>query len=333
MSQKSKNDRSRSRKSEKISESQPASDISKIATDADNPKSKNFCKETDCFVCNKTVHNQDQALSCDCCEFWHHIECVGVSQEVYIFLNKSQQEGGIQWFCKKCDFGVKSILKTVVSMQQSQRAIEKRLDKVEEKVIKTEDLEAKLEKLEKSMKDLEDIQPRLEKLEGSVTKENITEMVKDINPENGNASYADELKKKAPVEVIKTSTIEEIRDRERRKLNLVLFNIPESEAEEIEQKKEDDAKEVDKFLEILDLKDIITLAKPVRLPKSKNPEHINKPKPLRVTATNEEERKIVLQKLKNATEKKKEKLKSIFVKKDMTPLERRELANRRNKLN
>jgi len=44
-----------------------------------------------CVDCGAAVKSTQQGLKCDGCSFWHH-ECVGVSDEVYNFLCKHDDE-------------------------------------------------------------------------------------------------------------------------------------------------------------------------------------------------------------------------------------------------
>jgi hypothetical protein len=123
-------------------------------------------------------------------------------------------------------------------------------------------------------------------------------------------------------------SVEEVRDRDRRKTNILMFNVPESSSEKAEERIVHDKSEVDAVLEELGVKDDVNFSKPVRLTKSKNPAYADKPRPLRIRVNSEEERRKVLQAAKNMEETKKFKLKTIFMKRDMTPLERQEIARR-----
>ena len=37
-----------------------------------------------CGICNNEVDDNDQALQCDSCNFWCHINCCGVSDDYYV---------------------------------------------------------------------------------------------------------------------------------------------------------------------------------------------------------------------------------------------------------
>ena len=96
-------------------------------------------------------------------------------------------------------------------------------------------------------------------------------------------------------EIVKDS-VGELRDRERRKTNLLLFNVEESGAEEIQDRKQHDLQKVDSVLEELKLQGEVGVENSVRLARSKLPQHADKPRPLRVTLGSQEERTEVLKK-------------------------------------
>lgn len=52
-----------------------------------------------CDICNKTVHDDHQALLCDKCNIWKHRECLSMSQRAYTKLSKSTDI----WWCNTCD--------------------------------------------------------------------------------------------------------------------------------------------------------------------------------------------------------------------------------------
>ena len=54
-----------------------------------------------CGTCKRKVHEYTEALECDMCRYWHHIECEDVPPQTYQFLHDNE-ENGIFWYCKKC---------------------------------------------------------------------------------------------------------------------------------------------------------------------------------------------------------------------------------------
>ncbi len=123
-------------------------------------------------------------------------------------------------------------------------------------------------------------------------------------------------------------SMKELQDREGRKPNLILFNIPESSDEDTSTRKTHDLAEVKGLCKALNCED--TFDKPVRLgPKS------DKPRPLRVTASNPELVVQILKSARNLPNLDNEGSKKVGLKRDMTFLEREErrvLIMERNKL-
>lgn len=127
-------------------------------------------------------------------------------------------------------------------------------------------------------------------------------------------------------------SVGEIRERERRKTNILLFNVEESTAPEVDDRKEHDLQQVHSLLKELDINPSIEITKPVRLAKSKCPEHQEKPRPLRITVPTPQDRDTFIKQSKNlglsATQ---SKMKNIYAKRDMTPRERTEQMERRRR--
>lgn len=53
-----------------------------------------------CGICQKEVHDNDQAIMCESgCSFWHHRICTGLTQEAFALLNN---EVYAEWACNNC---------------------------------------------------------------------------------------------------------------------------------------------------------------------------------------------------------------------------------------
>ena len=127
--------------------------------------------------------------------------------------------------------------------------------------------------------------------------------------------------KDGKAQLVKES-VDEIKERNKRKLNVILYNVPESRADDVEERKGHDMEEAKDIMKELGVEKEVTINKPIRLAKSKMPQHADKPRPLRVTVNTEEERKSIMRAIKNMEEGKKSKMKTVFIIRDMTPLER-----------
>ena len=108
----------------------------------------------------------------------------------------------------------------------------------------------------------------------------------------------------------------------------MLFNVAESTEQDVSERQEYDIVSVTEVLNELDVES--SIANPVRLgPKKGNSSW---PRPLRVTVKDEETKWKILKQAKNLTHSREEKLETIFLKKDMTPMERQQDAELRKNL-
>jgi hypothetical protein len=123
--------------------------------------------------------------------------------------------------------------------------------------------------------------------------------------------------------------INEMRDRERRKTNIILFNVAESTTDDTETRKQHDADEVSCMLSTeLNIQTVVD--KPVRLgPKIQGSKW---PRPLIVSVGSEEAKWQILKESKNLAKARKETYRTVYIKKDMTPMEREADTELRNQL-
>ena len=160
-------------------------------------------KENDkCPDCSIKVKENDLAALCDACRTWFHKDCQEISDVLYSVMNSSEVDN-ISWYCSHCKRGVKCIMQQMISIHDKQNQYEKRLADFEKKW--DDDSKANTDKFK-------DIQDRVEVLE-----------------QNGRGEHFNTK------EVLK-----ELEDRERRAKSIVLFNVPESEAEDAATRKSHD---------------------------------------------------------------------------------------------
>ena len=199
-------------------------------------------------------------------------------------------------------------------MKSKLQQIEVEMSKANQDRTATKDLEKRLSSVEEEMKKM--------KQEGEERRQQVLpEGSTSSSQANDKPSYATMAAKTARSQVVRDS-LGEIQERNKRKLNLILYNVPESTSDNVEERKTHDLSEAKNILNVLGVK--ATLHKPIRLAKSKIPKHADKPRPLRVAVSSEEERRTILQALKITKEGIKSKMKDVFIVRDMTPLERQE---------
>ena len=302
-------------------------------------KTTNDVPET-CYTCKKAVEKEDKAMFCGCCQFWHHISCVNMTADQYKWLKENKC--GVHWYCPKCDQGMAQVYQSIAKLRTQQQATDSRVKQISDNL---EDLSKNTEGIRKDMeqsnKKLQELTAKLDKVDEMSREDRAkltetTEKVKEV--QKTISSYAEAAAKPptqrhdqqvpttpaTKAQVVKES-IDEMKEREKRKLNLIIYNIKESNASEIDDRKKHDMEEAENILKVIGVEGKVSINKPVRLSRSKDPKHANKPRPLRVTVGTEEERKILLQALKNMPEGKKAKMKEVFIKKDLTPIQRQEM--------
>ena len=230
-----------------------------------------------CFACEKTVGTKDSALQCDCCNYWHHIECEKVTPKSYKYLS-SAKEDGVKWFCRKCNQGAECLLQQIIRINQKQSITDERLDYVENKIHDFEEMEERLANLEKK------IDEKLASVENSA---------------NSATSYAKVaskgLDKKDVEQLVEKQTkikIKEIEDKARRQTNMIIFRLPEANEETEEEKVSEDETTVTRIIRC-ELK--CANEKPVKMFRLKgNAKFKDRPRPVKVVFKSQSDRDSVL---------------------------------------
>ena len=215
-----------------------------------------------CRKCTSEVKSNHSGVACDLCSKWYHAKCVGITAEPYKFLKshcvdastdndaQSNENGGVMWFCQDCMGPASQMIKKISAVQNRQDEIEAELRQTTKRM-NTIDLELKENKRELELKvnknkndikemqnELLDINAKLQMVQEDVTMN--TENVKwsDI------VSQAVETKFEtvsADINMVE-KTIEEtrikaqeIRDKEDRRNNIILYKVPESQPGSFEE--------------------------------------------------------------------------------------------------
>jgi len=194
------------------------------------------------------VKSNQSAVACEMCSKWYHIKCVGITAEGYKFLKTCSVEasndsgpsntGGVMWFCPDCMGQATQIVKNISAIQKRQEDMEQRMNSIELEVKENKRaFESRLNDNDKEMKEMhKEILNMNAKLQ----------MVQDdIATDSGNLKWTDIVNKavdskletvSADINMVEQSIEEtrvkaqEIRDKEDRKNNIILYKIPESQA-------------------------------------------------------------------------------------------------------
>ena len=170
-----------------------------------------------CGQCNKSSSGC-AAVLCNICELWHHWECVpGMSRKSYEQLATMKETMGYSFFlCGKCDKVHKKVWSTVTNLGKKIDAMDERLKKLEKR--------------------LDDYESR-----------NTETAMKVDKVETRTVAVASEVKE---------TVVNELKEQENRKTNIVLYNLKESLSEDgIERKKHDQG-------------EIASLLQQIKLPRS-----------------------------------------------------------------
>ena len=241
-----------------------------------------------CTECESDIYDHDPALQCDLCEKWYCNQCLGLSNSVYGFMNSSKVSDGIMWFCKHCR-------KTLPATKK----ILQRLDDLESKQINNEKQIKSLQKcIEEKSKTLQSHVP---------------------NDQSSNTDKAESVN----VASIISQVLEEQQEREKRKLNIVCFDIPESEETSPETRREDDAYRIQKIIDEVMEADSTMTSQPIRLG-CYNAESI-KPTLVRFSVPSVENKHRIIESARTKVKiSKQERCKDLFFQSDLTANQRKE---------
>ena len=194
-------------------------------------------KDYPCLRCDQHVKRTDAAVQCALCDLWVHKACENMSEETFKVLDtQNAQTGQCFWCCKSCkNYALK---------------FDKRMRDVEKRV---QDLETAVPKLST---DVQNMQGEIEKIKDTNVK--LSKEVKEV----GSGSKAE----------VTTHVFTEMRERESRKCNIIIHNLPEPGAEIIDKderitKDKNSVEELCRVIGVeLDVKEVSRFAKRLGAP-------------------------------------------------------------------
>lgn len=260
-----------------------------------------------CDICNRKVQ---KGLQCDACSCWYHNGCQGVPKDLFEILDKHES---LVWFCKKCK--PKILNKATKESKENEE-----LKSINIKL---------LEKLEDLVKKIDDMQEEVNTLKQQLT-------------HNGNGVNVtvneEEIIQKTTKEVIEYLREEE--DKNKRKPNLVMYNIPDAnKIDDKEQVDEDLATCYDIIENSLGLRkdeyhvqEIVRLGKP-RNERNNREENRPRNRPILVKLANEKEKWTVLKKARNLRDETDPVKKRVGIAPDLTKKEQEIERQMRQELN
>ena len=240
-----------------------------------------------CGVCESSV--PDGGIKCDACQKWHHVDCIdGVDKDDIAYMKKKLLK--LHWYCRVCDNTVTELLSNFEKFKKLNMEVKKMKDDIDKKY---SDMVKRMDRLEK------------EKVN---TKSNINQLIeKRVEDIAANVNTQIDL--------------EEEREIEKRKCNLIFYGVPESEETIPVDRMEADYQKVNEILtektEVTreDIRDIFRVGK-----KSDN----GTKRPLMLKFHDEERKMEVLRVCKNLSIIDNNEIKTVFVNIDRTPKQREE---------
>jgi len=198
-----------------------------------------------CGGCSVEVLSGEKGMQCDWCNKWNHILCCSMPEDLYKVLVKHEKKSiGIKWFCKICETYFGKIKMKIKILSERQGVVEvkqfdsdKTLNEVKNEVLElkknfadfVKERELKADSISVKVDDKIDGM----QLELSEIKKSYSDMVQ-VNSAAGGSLLVNPTN--APSSIIKLE-VSEVMEREKRKNNLVIFGIDETNDEAVTREK------------------------------------------------------------------------------------------------
>ena len=169
-------------------------------------------KDFPCLRCKEHVKKNSEAIQCSLCDHWVHKICEKMSDETFKVLSKASQDaGGMYWACTACTAYSAKFNKSI-------QELDRRVSRIEEQM---KEKEAEIEEVRKEVDSV---------------KGRMTEISCRVAEERQNQT---------------ASVFKEIRERENRRTNLVLHNLPEPKARSKEDRVREDNTKVQELCALI----------------------------------------------------------------------------------
>lgn len=267
--------------------------------------------EGELVYCDRCTDQCDQLIQCERCEMWLCSNCEKVPDEVITLIGKFC-EFRVHWYCKICE---KPAVQAVRSYSHMSNPFREDIVNSMNKIM-SESFNKVVENMTRAVNKIEEgVANRCKSLDEQLTSKLTTETTGTSSNDH------------SPIDTIAAGVVDEQREREKRKLNLILHNVRESSKENGSSRKADDIATVTTMLQNrVGVKATITNA--FRLGKRSD-----RPRLLKVSVSSVEEKSAILKqcyKLKNKENP--ADVQKIFATPDLTPLEQKKDKALRQKL-
>ena len=275
-----------------------------MASDERNKRLRASTSGDTCVTCCRDV--EETGIECNWCYCWEHYDCAGLTEGEYSMLSNSSSK--IMFFCTWCYKKVLFALKIKTEAQSNKDMFEASFSTINTKL---SELHSNVAAVIKSL----EVQP------GEQHKSSTN---------CGTADQSNVITLKSPFEHLASSIVKEQNEKEKRHLNLILHNVPESVQAEASARKQEDIDRITQLLNSrLGVKASINNA--IRI--GKKDEKSERSRLLKITVSNLQEKTMILHnKLKLRDKENPEDVRKIYITVDYTPLEQKKNKQLREKL-
>ena len=276
-----------------------------------------------CPTCDKLCKDNDKILVCRGCERFFHATCQKVPDDKYRVLaaDSASDNSCMLWFCNSsCNIFAKKIVCGMVELKKEVELIKSKVDQVSTDICKVDSRLADFENGYMSAEQTDSVR--------QVVREEIDEHTSAIRQ-----SFKEDIETEVSEQVTKSGKlkeigekvsdfvsegIQEIREREFRRKNVIIHNVPMAKSKELKKRIEHDYRRFEYLCkEGLELEDKPKVKKITRLGKKED-----KSRPMRVFLESSENVSEIFRATKNLKDK--EKFKNVNIVSDRTFLEREE---------
>lgn len=285
-----------------------------------------------CVGCGEFIDDDTKAVQCETCvssETWKCAGCLDLTDEMYYHLATSSKSN-FHWFCEKCEATAlgadpcsnDKILSQINGLHSKTDNIEHHLidnlAKIEQKLL--DRVKAMEEMLQKKTENdlLQLVEGRLRKLEDKpVVLEEVQQRLEHkVDQLRSNMDEPVALAVQGALQEDKSEELEI----ERRKTNVIVHGVPESVAEDTEQRIDDDLTVLAAMFQEAKAENI-KVENVVRLGK-KATDPMQHPRPMKVVLDSAESKISLLKKAKNLREAQEGGWSKVFIHQDLTPKQR-----------
>ena len=252
-----------------------------------------------CDVCTTQV---DRLIQCEYCSINYCCPCGEISEKLFAALVEFKQ---LHWFCPRCDqVAIKAIQQFGSTVGPSGDILS----------AVTSTISAAIQSLQDTLK------TTIKDLVSVVTSQGVPQNTESVPaPPPGNNELSPRNVSEARPEEFAFKMVDEYRDRERRKLNLIFHNVPESHAEESSSRVADDIKLITDITKAIGV-DNVEVVNTDRLGQRKNSSSGGRL--LRVQVSNLNTKKHILSNAKKLRNVKHEPIKGVYITPDLSIKER-----------